>query len=69
MSTREHSGPAAPARPTPPTTTAPMTPEEPVMLMHEHALAQSRMQEMREAALATSRAHRTGPVGPGPISP
>ena len=58
MSTREQSGPAEPARPTPPTTTAPMNPEDTVMLMYEHALAQSRMQEMREEALASSRAHR-----------
>ena len=28
------------------------------MIMYEHALAQSRMQEMREEALAASRAHR-----------
>jgi hypothetical protein len=28
------------------------------MLMYEHALAQSRMQEMREEALAASRTHR-----------
>lgn len=58
MTTREQSGPAAPARSGPRTTTAPMTTEDTVMIMYEHALAQSRMQEMREEALAASRAHR-----------
>jgi len=54
MSTAEQSAPVRPAgAPTPVTRT-----EEPSMYGYEHALAQSRMREMQEEAMAASRAHR-----------
>jgi len=54
MSIHEQS---APARTAGSSTSARRT-EEPIMHGYEHALAQSRMREMQEEALAASRAHR-----------
>jgi hypothetical protein len=54
MTTAEQSAPALAAGASIPATRT----EEPIMYGYEHALANSRMREMQEEAMAASRAHR-----------